>query len=152
MRNKNNISDSLQKSWIFKPADDLALTEWPDVTWCKNEVIWASAREGRSVVISRHRSDEAEVRTAVNVLELARVVVVELSQGVVDLDIVRSVGRVAKDFVVVTCREICDQFDCSWNRIFHIKMVFKNAVAVTKQTIPTVHGIMSMYPNVTRND
>ena len=38
-----------------------------------------------------------------DVLVLARVVVVELSQRVIDLHVVRSVSRVAKDLVVGTC-------------------------------------------------
>ena len=43
------------------------------------------------------------MRASVDVLVLARVVVVKLSQRVIDLHVVRSVSRVAKDLVVGTC-------------------------------------------------
>ena len=98
MQHIHKIPQRSQASNIFGN-----IISYPGLTRRQDEVIRTSTREGNSRLACRAGSDEAEVRASVDVLVLARVVVVKLSQRVIDLHVVRSVSRVAKDLVVGTC-------------------------------------------------
>lgn len=65
---------------------------------CQNKVIWTSTRHAHAPqVVGR---DQAQVRAA-SIVVLARIVVVQLSERMIHVNIIRSMRRVAEDLVVL---------------------------------------------------